>query len=445
MTKKFSRRRALKGLVNGAAVTVALPFLDCFLNNSGTALASGAPLPVRFGTWFWGLGFNPGRGVSTKTGPDIEFLEECQPLVPYKRHINYFSNFNTPLDAKTTTVHFTGWVSCRTGTVPNSGSEIPAPTLDVLIADHIGAGTRFRSLDLSSTGNPRDSYTARNTGSRNTAEVSPSALYAKIFGPEFSDPNAATFVPDPKLLVRQSALSAVGDHSRDFIKTLGSADKARMDEYFTSIRELELRLGLELQKPAPLAACQRSGSPAEQPIGTELDTVLSNHKLLSELLVLALACNQTRVFNMLYSQALSSIHRRGEAFIHHTLTHEEPLDPKLGYQAEVAWYNVRSFEAMATFIKAFQSIKEGDGTLLDNTLIYANSDTNYAKMHSLDGIPVMLIGKAGGKIKTGNHIGGNGDPISRIGLTAQQAMGLSIDKWGTLSMQTSKTISEILV
>src|SRR5690242_10970006 len=81
--KAFTRRRALKGLLNGAAVTVALPFLDCFLNNHGTALASGAPLPVRFGTWFWGLGFNPGRGVSKKTGQGIEFLEECQPLVPH--------------------------------------------------------------------------------------------------------------------------------------------------------------------------------------------------------------------------------------------------------------------------------------------------------------------------------------------------------------------------
>ena len=83
MTNMLSRRRALKGLMNGTAVTVALPFLDCFLNNSGTALASGAPIPVRFGTWFWGLGFTPGRGVNLdKTGQGIEFMEECQALVP---------------------------------------------------------------------------------------------------------------------------------------------------------------------------------------------------------------------------------------------------------------------------------------------------------------------------------------------------------------------------
>jgi hypothetical protein len=445
VNKFLTRRGALKGLVNGAAVTVALPFLDCFLDNHGTALASGAPIPVRFGTWFWGLGFNPGRGVSAKTGPDYEFLEECQALTPYRREINYFSNFNTPLDGKTATVHYTGWVACRTGSVPNTGQDLLAPTIDVVIGDVIGGNTRFHALNLSCTGNPRDSYTARNTGSRNAAEVSPVAFYARVFGSEFADPNAADFKPDPAVMVRQSVLSAVKEQSADFSRKLGAADKARMDEYFTSIRETEKQLETQLEKPAPLESCRRPAPPEDYPIGTELDTVLTNHKVLSQLLALAVACNQTRVFNMLYSQALSTIHRRGEAFIHHTLTHEEPLDPKLGYQAEVAWYNLRSFEAMATFIKAFADIKEGAGTLLDNTLIFANSDTNYAKMHALDGIPVMTIGKAGGRIKTGYHIAGNGDPITRIGLTVQQVMGLPVQRWGTLSLQTSKPISELMV
>ena len=445
MSKFLTRRRALKGLVNGAAITVGLPFLDCFLNTSGTALASGAPIPVRFGTWFWGLGFNPGRGVANKPGPDIEFLEECQALVPYKRQINCFSNFNTPLDGKTATVHYPGWVACRTGSVPNTGADILAPTLDVLIGDVIGGGTRFRSLELSATGNPRDSYTARNTGSRNAAEVSPLAFYTRVFGPEFADPNAAVFTPDPNIMVRQSVLSAVTEQSKDFAKGLGAADKARMDEYFTSIREMETQLATQLEKPAALEACHRPSVPSENVIGTELETVLGNHKLMSQMLAMAVACNQTRVFNMLYSQALSQLHRKGEAFIHHTLTHEEPVDGNLGYQAEVAWYNLRSFQAMADFIKAFADIKEGAGTLLDNTLIFANSDTNYAKMHALDGIPVMTIGKAGGRLKTGNFIAGNGDPISRIGLTVQQIMGLPVDRWGTLSLQTNRPITELMV
>ena len=97
LKRRTDRRRVLRGMLQGAAVGVGLPFLDCFLNDNGTALASGAPLPVRFGTWFWGLGFTPGRSIA-KTGPQIEFLDECRPLDPYKNYINYFSDFNTPLD-----------------------------------------------------------------------------------------------------------------------------------------------------------------------------------------------------------------------------------------------------------------------------------------------------------------------------------------------------------
>ncbi len=75
---------------------------------------------------------------------------------------------------------------------------------------------------------------------------------------------------------------------------------------------------------------------------------------------------------MLYSQALSLLRRRGESFTHHTLTHEEPIDASLGYQREVAKLHLTSMKALASFIQAFKDIREGDGTLLDNTLIFAN-------------------------------------------------------------------------
>ena len=89
--RKVSRRRVLKGLLNGSAVTVALPFLDCFLSSSGEALASGAPLPVRFGTWFWGLGHTPGRNIVGNAGTDWKFHEECAALEPFREQMNFFS------------------------------------------------------------------------------------------------------------------------------------------------------------------------------------------------------------------------------------------------------------------------------------------------------------------------------------------------------------------
>jgi hypothetical protein len=104
-----------------------------------------------------------------------------------------------------------------------------------------------------------------------------------------------------------------------------------------------------------------------------------------------------------------------------------------------------AMEGLATFVGALAAIKEGDGTLLDHCLVYAHSDTSFAKVHSNESIPVMLIGKGGGRIRTGLHINGNGDPITRTGLTVMRAMGVNLESWGTRSMQTSKVIDEVLV
>ena len=88
---------------------------------------------------------------------------------------------------------------------------------------------------------------------------------------------------------------------------------------------------------------------------------------------------------------------------------------------------------------------QGDGTLLDNTMIFGLTDHGYARVHSLDGMAAMVAGRAGGKIKTGLHIKADGATIGRIGYTAQRVMGLDINSWGTRSNNTSKEFGEILV
>jgi hypothetical protein len=100
-------------------------------------------------------------------------------------------------------------------------------------------------------------------------------------------------------------------------------------------------------------------------------------------------------------------------------------------------------EAWADFVSTLAAVKEGDGTLLDNMLIFAHSDVSYAKNHDVQGIPVMLAGRAGGKMKTGLHIQGSGETISRVGLTVQQAMGLPVDSWGLDAMNTKRPVSEL--
>src|SRR5580693_4288150 len=128
LTRKRTRRSALRGILGGGAVTVALPFLDCDLANNGKALAAtGAPLPVRFGTWYWGMGHTPDHAIAQKneTSPGIGFLDETEALKPFHDQLNFFGNFMIPLDGKSNFSHFTGWVANRTGAPPSSGTDIP--------------------------------------------------------------------------------------------------------------------------------------------------------------------------------------------------------------------------------------------------------------------------------------------------------------------------------
>ncbi len=447
-----TRRRVLRGAFGGTAVAMALPFLDCFLNENGSALAAtGAPIPTRFGTWYWGMGHTPGHAVVEKrqTSQGIEFLSETQALKPHAQHMTYFGNFNMPLDGRSNYTHFSGWVANRTGSAPSRANEIPGTTLDLLIADVIGNNTRFKTIDVSAAGITRENYSARGTNSRAAAEVSPVALYARLFGPEFVDPNKADFKPDPAIMLQKSVLSAYTEESKAFMKNIGAADKARLDEYYTSVRQIENQLALQLQKPEENKACLVPPKPSEPPADRlasvrEMSNVIDNHKVLSKLLAMAVACDQTRVFNMVFTDNFANVRRNGETYTHHLLTHEEAIDAKLGYQPLAFWFGQQAMNGFAEYISLLSSIKEGDGTLLDHSLIFATSETNYARVHTIDGIPVYLAGKAGGKIKTGMHVIGNGDPITRVGFTVMRAMGVSLDKWGTNSLQTSKAITEIL-
>jgi len=115
---KFNRRRVLRGMVDGGALTVALPLLNIFLNGNGTALADGKPMPVRFGTWYWGLGVNKSIFVPKKTGANWEITEEMEALRGVQKHINVFTNFTAFKDNAQNFCHHTGWVIGRTGIAP---------------------------------------------------------------------------------------------------------------------------------------------------------------------------------------------------------------------------------------------------------------------------------------------------------------------------------------
>jgi hypothetical protein len=445
MAYDLSRRTALRGLIGGAAVTVGVPLLDCFLDGNGQAMAAtGAPVPIRFGTWFWGLGVNPNRWFPDKAGSGYDLKPELTPIAPLQHKINVLGNFNVLLDGAPNLPHSSGGPAIRTGRALTAERGLPGESFDVTIGDLIGGRSRFRSLEVSATGDARNSLSGRGGGNLNPSEGSASALYQRLFGLGFKDPNSASFVPDPQVMARRSVLSGVAEERQALESAVGAADRQKLDQYFTSIRQLESQLDSELTKPEPLQACTVPKGIAERAINAEIENVVTNHALMADLLVMAMACDQTRVVNMMFNNGASSLTRIGSTITHHQLTHEEVLDNRLGYQPEATYFLTKIMEAWVYFVQALDAVKEGDRTLLDNSLIFAHSETEFAKFHTIDNIPMMTAGSAGGRIKTGVYVDGEGTPVSRVGFTLQQAMGVSLDRWGTKSMETNKSIGELL-
>lgn len=444
---QISRRRMLQGVLGGGTVAVALPILDFMLNENGTAFAAtGRPLPIRFGTWAWGCGMTPARFIPKKVGANYDLPPELAPIAPQRQNISVLTDFKIIMDGRPNLAHFTGNVAIRSGFVPERGFDFgKVPSFDVMIANAVGANTRFRSLEVTATGNSRDSLSVIDGGNLLPSEISPIALYTRIFGSGFQDPNSAEFKPDPEVMLRQSVLSAVKDEREALVRQAGAADRQRLDQYFTSLRQLEQQLSLQLEKPPALEACVLPKRPEEPPTGAEIAQSIKTNRAMSKILAMALACNQTRVFNMTFGIGASTLRKEGGSTAYHQLTHEEPTDEKLQAQPQCTWFVEQIMGAWTDTVSELAAIKEGAGTLLDNCMIVAHSESEFAKRHSSDGIPVMIAGKAGGKIRSGLHVAGNGELISRVGYTALQVAGISAESFGTNSMTVRKPVSEILI
>ena len=441
----WNRRRVLRGMVGGSAVTVGLPLLNCFLNGNGDALADGKPMPVRFGTWFWGLGMNASIFVPKKTGTDFEFPEEIEVLAPLRDKINILTNATAFRDNSPVQCHFTGWAVSRTGVAP-SNRILGGESYDVKIANQISRTRRFKSLTVNAAADARVSYSYEDPNTPSPADYSPVLFYSRLFGPDFPDPNAQNFKPSPRIMARKSVLSGVMDEMGALNKKVGADDKQRLEQYFSGLRHLEQQFDQQLTKPEPIAACAPGKAPkdSDMKMGNESGLVVQRHKMMSDLLAMAVACDQTRVFNMAYAAAFSNTTKAGYEKPHHTTTHEEPVDEKLGYQPTVSWFTRRCMDGFAYFVQSFANIKEGNGTLLDNMLIVADTDHGLARMHALDGMPAIMAGRAGGKVKTGNHVDMKATTYCRIGYTAMNVMGVEAKSFGDRSNTNSNAISEIL-
>src|SRR3982750_401799 len=246
---KFDRRFFLRGSCQGALTIMGLPFPHCFLNTKGGAKTNGRPLPTRFNTFFWGCGLTASLWIPKKAGTDWDMTAQLKPLEPYRKKLNVFSGLRVPLDSKPNGQHWSGLAAAITGIAPAKGGEFESKTIDQQVAEVIGKGVRFRSVAASASGDPKQSYSSLGGSNALPAEPTPLSLYTRLFGPGFQDPAKGDWKPDPRILMQKSVLSAVSEDRHRVMQNLGASDRARMDQYFTSVRQTELQMEAELQRP----------------------------------------------------------------------------------------------------------------------------------------------------------------------------------------------------
>ena len=171
MSKMLDRRRVLRGMLGGAAVTVGLPLLDRYLNSNGNALASGAPLPVGYVNWFQGLGFAPGYWEPKTFGANYEFGHCLRAMKSLRDKTNIYSGMKVYLDGHAAGAHGSGPQCIMQGGIADQS----LPSIDQIIADAIGTRTRFRSLEVSCEGT-QDGFSRRSATAQNPSEPSPLSL-----------------------------------------------------------------------------------------------------------------------------------------------------------------------------------------------------------------------------------------------------------------------------
>ncbi len=434
---KLDRRTMLKGSLGGALVTLGLPPLEIFFNESGTAYANGGALPKRFGLYMWGNGVIPDRFTPPDEGENWTLSDQLMPLAEVKSEISVITGMNVLTG--NTIPHLSGPAGLLTGSAVVGRNDqdytFAGPTVDQLIAAEIGDQTRFSSLIFGAK--PGLGLSFNGPESRNPPQSSPLALFSRVFG---------GFTPgepgqvDPKIRLRRSVLDAVLGEANRLKSRLGAIDNQRIDQHMTGIRELERNLARLEEDPPDLAACEQPEAPqAEYPDVDARPQMSAIARAHADVIAMALACDQTRVFSNFFSYPLNNILFEGNTAGHHRLTHDEPGD-----QPQVHNVMIATMTELGYFLQRLRDVPEGDSTLLDNCAILATTDVAFGRTHSLEDYPMIIAGTACGALKTGLHYRSvGGENTSKVMLSLLQAMDMPIAEFGTGSGRTTSGLGVI--
>lgn len=448
--RSLSRRTVLRGmLAGGIAITVPLPRLAGMLNGNGTALAAGEALPLRFGTWFFGNGIIPERWVprSTGLGDEWQLSEQLAPLARVKPWLSVLSGFSIKIPNNAP--HASHPCAALTG-AQTGGGGVTLPTVDQLIAPTIKGDTPYPSGIHVGVSNQTGatslglavSYKGPNAA--NPPKYSPATLFQELLG--FTSSGGMPRPVDPELLHRCAVLDAVAEDAKALKLRLGAEDQLRLDHHLSGLGELQ---GQIAKQATPVAT-----GPAPDPDqlyperGQDGSISRQRGQAFADLLVFAMASDLTRVFSYMFTCPAchgnyadcglesSSFH---EDYGHRTSNKGLPEATK-GFNTGVKF----AMSNLADLLSKMADVPDGAGTLLDNSCVYVTSCTSESQTHSGTDYPLLVAGKAGGKLKSDQHIRLLDENVSKVPFTLLTAMGGAPASFGDGEGEVTSGVAELL-
>jgi hypothetical protein len=411
MRKPLSRRTVLGGL----GTAISLPLLEAMLPVGRAAAAKGADLPTRMMFLMVPNGAHMPAWTPATTGPDYQLTPTLEALSKHRKYVSVLSGLT--LDGARAHQdgagdHARSGASFLTGCHPRKtdGADIQNDvSVDQIASESMGKQTRFASLQLglqgSATSGQCDSgyscaYVSNLSWRSKTSPLSherdPSAVFDRLFGTGDSKVSEGQ-VRSARLEKRKSVLDYALEDAKRLQSQLGSADKRKLDEYLYAVRDVETRM-----LTSDRLKVGENGIPnIARPAGIPRDW--SEHcKLMMDMAALALRSDSTRVLTFMFAREGDNdpYPQIGVPEGHHDLSHHGKSAEK---QEKIQKINTYHVQHLAYLVDNLAGVEEAGGSFLDNSMIVYGSGISDGDRHNHDDLPILMIGKAGGKIRKASH------------------------------------------
>ena len=425
ITKRSLPRRTL---LRGMGAMVALPFLEAMT----PALARAAAAPKRFGAIYVPHGSTHDLWVPATVGTGFEFTPILKPVEAFRDQLVVVSNLDGPLEPAGGGGHAISPSSYLTGVRPkvSQGADVyNGTTLDQVIAAKIGQDTSLPSLELGIEDASRFvgaceafySCTYVNNIAWRTptmplpVEINPRVVFERLFGAPGTAAARRARIQDDRTL-----LDSVAEGTASLRRTLGPRDRVRLGDYLDNIREIERRIQRTEQRG------DRELTVPDAPAGVP-DTFDEHAMLLLELAAVAFQADVTRVFTFMLARDFSgqTFPASGVSDAFHALSHHQNKPEKLLRFAQINQYH---YALLARFLEKLRSMPDGDGTLLDHSLVFYGSGMGDPNVHGHAQLPLVV---AGGGVKGGRHLTHPKEtPLGNLLLSLAGRFGIEQERFG---------------